>query len=74
MGISLGCLLTELAALAGNGISDEEVGDEAGVGEGGLGDRGGVVLLQPGCYGGSLIGVPIPCYHWLNHNCLQCQQ
>ena len=70
--ISGRCLLAELVALAGNGVPDEEVGDKAGVGEGGLGDKGGVVLLQPGCDGGSLIGVPIPCY-WVNHNCLQHQ-
>ena len=68
---SLECLLAELAALASNGIPDEEVGDKAGVGEGGLGDGGGVVLLQPGCDGGSLIGVPIPCYYRLNHHFLQ---
>ena len=68
------CLLAELAALAGNGVPDEEVGDEAGVGEGGLGDGGGVVLLQPGCDGGSLISVPIPCYHRLDHNFLQSQK
>ena len=67
-------LLAELAALDGNGIPDGDIGKEGGVGEGGLGDRGGVVLLQPGCDGGSLIGVPIPCYHWLNHNPLQCQK
>ena len=64
-------LLAELEALAGDGILDEEVGDEAGVGEGGLGDGGGVVLLQPGCDGGSFVGVPIPCYHRLNHHFLQ---
>ena len=68
------CLLAELAALAGNGIPDEEVGDEAGVGDGDLGDGGGVVLLQPGCDGGSLIGVPIPCHHRLCHNPLQGQK
>ena len=36
--ISGRCLLAELVALAGNGVPDEEVGDKAGVGEGGLGD------------------------------------
>ena len=35
--ISVRCLLAELMALAGNSIPDE-VGDKAGVGEGGLGD------------------------------------
>ena len=49
--------MAELAALAGNRIPDEEVGDKAGVGEGGLGNGGGVILLQPGCDGGSFIGV-----------------
>ena len=71
--ISVRCLLAELMALAGNSIPDE-VGDKAGVGEGGLGDGGGVVLLQPGRDGCSLIGALIPCYHWLYHNFLQSQK
>ena len=65
------CLLIELLALTGNGALDEKIGDKAGVGQGGLGDRGSVVLLQPGCNGGPLVGVPITCYHWLDHHILQ---
>ena len=34
------CSLGQLAALVGDGMLDEEVGDKAGVGQGGLGDRG----------------------------------
>ena len=62
--------LTELEVQVGNGIPDEEVGDKAGMGEGGAGEGEGVVLLQPGCDGASLIGVTIPCYHWLDHDFL----
>ena len=57
-------------ALTCNGSLDEEVGDQAGVGQQGLGDRGGGVVLQPLLHGSSLVCVPICSYHWLHHLCL----
>ena len=57
-------------ALACNGSLDEKVGDEAGVGQQGLGDRGGGVVLQPLLHGSPLVCVPICSYHRLHHHCL----
>ena len=62
------CCLAELLTLASNGTLDQQVGDQAGVGQGGLGDRRGVLPLQPLCNGGPLIGMPIPGYHWVHHH------
>ena len=64
------CCLTELLALASNGTLDEQVWDQTEVRQGGLSDRGGVLLLQPGSNGGPLIGVPICSYHWIHHHSL----
>ena len=41
-----------------------------GVGQQGLGDRGGGVVLQPVLHGGPLICVPVCSYHRLHHHCL----
>ena len=58
-------------APACNGTLDEEVGDQTGVGQQGLGDPGGGVVLQPILHGSHLICVPICSYHRLHHHCLQ---
>ncbi len=58
-------------ALTCNGTLDEKVGDQAGVGQQGLGDRGGGVVLQPVLHGGPLVCVPVCSYHRLHHHCLQ---
>ncbi len=63
--------LTQLLPLTCNGTLDEEVGDQAGVGQQGLGDRGGGVVLQPVLHGGPLICVPICSYYRVHHHCLQ---
>ena len=60
--------LAQLLPLACNGSLDEEVGDQAGVGQQGLGDRGGEVVMQPVLHGGSLVCVPICSYHRLHHH------
>ncbi len=63
----LSCL-AQLLLLACNGSLDEKVGDEAGVGQQGLGDRGGGVVLQPVLHGSSLVCVPVCSYHRLHHH------
>ncbi len=62
--------LTQLLPLTCNGTLDEEVGDQAGVGQQGLGDRGGGLVLQPVLHGGPLICVPICSYYGIHHHCL----
>ena len=57
-------------ALTCNGPFDEKVGDQTGVGQQGLGDRGGGVVLQPVLHGGPLVCVPVCSYHRLHHHCL----
>ena len=66
----LSCL-AQLLPLACNGSLDEEIGHQTGVGQQGLGDRGGGVVLQPVLHGGPLICVPVCSYHRLHHHCLQ---
>ena len=66
----LSCL-AQLLSLACNGTLDEEVGHQASVGQQGLGDRGGGVVLQPVLHGRPLVCVPVSSYHRLHHHCLQ---
>jgi len=63
--------LAQLLPLTCNGTLDEEVGDQAGVGQQGLGDRGGGVVLQPVLHGSPLVCVPVCSYHRLHHHRLQ---
>jgi hypothetical protein len=58
-------------ALICNGTLDEEVGDQTGVGQQGLGDRGGGMVLQPVLHGSPLICVPVCSYYRLHHHRLQ---
>jgi len=66
----LSCL-AQLLPLTCNGTLDEKVGDQARMGQQGLGDRGGGVVLQPVLHGGPLVCVPVCSYHRLHHHCLQ---
>ena len=53
--------------MTADGIPDEDIWDQASMGQGVRGDRRGAAGLQPLLNGSPLIGVPICCNDWVHH-------
>ena len=69
----LAILSQVVLAVSGNGSPNQDIVQDAGVGQGPAGDWGGGLLCQPGLQGSPLICVPVSGNHWVSHCDLQVQ-